>query len=62
MSGFGALLAAVGDESGFPGVINTSLNTRGQPMVLTPGQAVELMAGTPDIDVLAMPPYLVRRC
>jgi carbamoyltransferase len=60
--GFGALLAAVGDESGFPGVINTSLNTRGQPMVLTPGQAVELMAGTPDIDVLAMPPYLVRRC
>lgn len=59
---FGALLAAVGDESGFPGVINTSLNTRGQPMVLTPGQAVELMVGTPEIDVLAMPPYFVRRC
>ena len=59
--GFGALLAAVGDESGFAGVINTSLNTRGQPMVLIPGQAVELMASTPEIDVLAMPPYFVRR-
>jgi hypothetical protein len=31
-------------------------------MVLTPGQAVELIAGTPEIDMLAMPPYLVRRC
>lgn len=58
---FGALLAAVGDESGLPGVINTSLNTRGQPMVLTPGQALELMVGTSEIDMLAMPPYLVRR-
>jgi carbamoyltransferase len=58
---FGALLAAVGDESGLPGVINTSLNTRGQPMVLTPGQALELMVGTSEIEMLAMPPYLVRR-
>ncbi|HEX6405039.1 MAG TPA: carbamoyltransferase C-terminal domain-containing protein [Pseudonocardiaceae bacterium] len=60
--GFGALLAAIGDEAGVLGVVNTSLNTRGQPMVLTPGQAVELMVGTPEIDVLAMPPYFVRRC
>lgn len=59
--GFGALLAAVGDESGLPAVINTSLNTRGQPMVLTPDQAVELMIQIPEIDMLAMPPYVVRR-
>ena len=59
--GFGALLAAVGDESGLPAVINTSLNTRGQPMVLTPDQAVELLIEIPEIDVLAMPPYVVRR-
>lgn len=60
-AGFGALLSAVGEESGLPGVINTSLNVKGQPMMLTPDQAVELMAKCPDIDILVMPPYVVRR-
>ena len=60
-TGFGALLSAVGEESGLPGVINTSLNIKGQPMVLTPDQAVALMAQSPDIDILVMPPYVVRR-
>lgn len=60
-TGFGALLAAVGERSGLPAVINTSLNTRGLPMVLTPDEAVEVMAQTPQIDLLAMPPYLLRR-
>jgi carbamoyltransferase len=60
-TGFGALLDAVGADSGLPAVINTSLNLRGQPMVLTPRDAVELFDQARDIDVLAMPPYLVAR-
>ena len=44
-----------------PALINTSLNLRGQPMVLTPEHAVELFAEAPDVDVLVMPPYLARR-
>lgn len=60
-SGFGALIAAVGEESGLPAVINTSLNIKGQPMVLTPRQGVELMAESPDVDLMVMPPYVVRR-
>jgi carbamoyltransferase len=60
-NGFGALLAAVGNESGLPAVVNTSLNTRGKPMVLTPDQAVDLMLAEPEIDLLVMPPYVARR-
>ncbi|HZE03177.1 MAG TPA: carbamoyltransferase C-terminal domain-containing protein, partial [Pseudonocardiaceae bacterium] len=60
-TGFGALLSAVAGESGLPGLVNTSLNVRGEPMVLTPDQAVDLMAESEDIDILAMPPYVVRR-
>lgn len=59
--GFGALLKAVGEESGIPGVINTSLNTRGNPMVLNPEQAIEMMAEISEIDLLVLPPYIVRR-
>jgi carbamoyltransferase len=59
--GFGALLAAVGEESGLPAVINTSLNTKGLPMVLSPESALDLMADCADIDLLALGPYLVHR-
>jgi carbamoyltransferase len=31
-------------------------------MMLTPDQAVGLMAQSPDIDILVMPPYVVGRC
>lgn len=58
---FGRLLAETGRVSGLPGLINTSLNARGLPMVLTPDEAVELMVQESDLDVLALPPYLVRR-
>jgi carbamoyltransferase len=58
---FGGLLAAVAAESGVPAVINTSMNLRGQPMVLTPRHALELFDEAQHIDVLAMPPYLIRR-
>ncbi|MBB5159524.1 carbamoyltransferase [Saccharopolyspora phatthalungensis] len=60
-AGFGALLTAFGEESGIPAVINTSLNTRGEPMALRPDQAIELMTGCEDIDMLVMPPYVVQR-
>jgi len=60
-NGFGALLKAVGEESGLPGVINTSLNTRGNPMVLIAEQAIDLMNEVSEVDVLVMPPYVVRR-
>ncbi|MGD3107187.1 carbamoyltransferase C-terminal domain-containing protein [Streptomyces sp. YGL11-2] len=59
--GFGALLGAVGEETGLPAVINTSLNTKGEPMALGPDQALGLMAGCADVDLLVMPPYVVRR-
>jgi carbamoyltransferase len=58
---FAALISAVADQTGMPAVINTSLNLRGQPMVLTPGQALELFTEAPGVGVLAMPPYLLRR-
>lgn len=61
LQGFSALLEAVGEETGLPAVINTSLNTRGNPMVLTADQAIELMDEASEIDMLVMPPYLVRR-
>ncbi|MFI1184486.1 carbamoyltransferase C-terminal domain-containing protein [Streptomyces sp. NPDC020799] len=59
--GFGALLTAVGEKSGLEAVINTSLNVRGQPMVLGPGQAADLMVECPDVDLLVLGPYLVHR-
>jgi carbamoyltransferase len=61
LQGFSALLEAVGDESGLPAVINTSLNTRGNPMVLTADHAVDLMEEASDINMLVMSPYVVRR-
>lgn len=60
-SGFGALLTAVGESSGLPGLINTSLNTKGEPMVLHPDQAIKLMTESPDVDLLVMPPYVVHK-
>lgn len=58
---FGALLAAVGESAGLPALINTSLNVKGEPMVLGPDRAVELLTRSPDVDLLVMPPYLVSR-
>lgn len=40
------LLLRFGELTGVPVLLNTSLNVRGQPLVETPAQAVELMLGT----------------
>jgi carbamoyltransferase len=60
-TGFGNLLSAVAGETGIPAAINTSLNLRGQPMALSPGQAIDLFGEAPDVDMLVLPPYVLRR-
>lgn len=46
---------------GVGAVVNTSLNTGGRPMVLTPAEAIKLWRDSPQIDRLVMPPYVVSR-
>ncbi|WP_159039710.1 carbamoyltransferase C-terminal domain-containing protein [Streptomyces sp. TP-A0356] len=59
---FGLLLDEFGATTGAaPALINTSLNTRGEPMVLYADQAVALMKECPEVDLLVTPEYLVRR-
>lgn len=59
---FAALLGALGEGSAGAGaVVNTSLNTGGRPMVLTPADAVALWRETPEIELLVMPPYAAAR-
>jgi carbamoyltransferase len=54
------MLATFEDRTGLPVVVNTSLNTRGRPMVDTPQEALELFGSTP-VDLLAIGPFVVRR-
>ncbi|MFE9098027.1 carbamoyltransferase C-terminal domain-containing protein [Streptomyces sp. NPDC007264] len=59
---FGRLLSEFAATTGAaPALINTSLNTRGEPMVLHADQAVALMAECPEVDLLVTPECLVRR-
>jgi carbamoyltransferase len=57
----GRLLAALGEETGVEAAINTSLNTRGEPMVLTAEQAVAMLDEIEEIDLLIAPPHIVAR-
>jgi carbamoyltransferase len=59
-TGLGALLAQVRHEYGIPGLLNTSLNTRGEPMVSVPEEAIDLALASPEVDLLVMPPYALR--
>ena len=56
----GRMLAAFGELTGTPVVVNTSLNTAGRPMVDSPRDALELFGSAP-VDALAIGPFLVRR-
>ncbi|MCC5478884.1 carbamoyltransferase C-terminal domain-containing protein [Streptomyces barringtoniae] len=40
------LLHLVGERTGFPVMVNTSLNRRGEPMIETPGQALDMLLAT----------------
>jgi carbamoyltransferase len=54
------LVKAFGRRSGIPILINTSFNIRGEPIVMTTGDAYRCMMGT-GIDALVMDKFLVRR-
>jgi carbamoyltransferase len=53
------VLTAYERLSGIPSIVNTSFNEHEAPIVCTPAQAVEALRRDA-IDLLAMPPYLVR--
>lgn len=57
---FHALLSAFRERSGIGILLNTSLNRRGQPIVETPREAVELFRDT-GLHGLAIGPYLVLK-
>lgn len=54
------LLEAVGELTGVPVLLNTSLNLRGMPIVETPGDAIDLFVQTP-IDLLVLGDRVVRK-
>jgi carbamoyltransferase len=54
------LIHHFGERTGVPVVLNTSFNVKGQPIVNTPGQAVETFLNT-DIDALVCGNYLVLK-
>ncbi|HEY8609268.1 MAG TPA: carbamoyltransferase C-terminal domain-containing protein [Noviherbaspirillum sp.] len=54
------LLRAFHRRTGVPVLINTSFNTRGEPVVCNPRDAVESFCSTP-LDVLAIGPFIVEK-
>jgi carbamoyltransferase len=54
------LLRAFRRETGVPVLVNTSFNTRGEPMVCTPRDALESFWSTP-LDALVIGPFLVEK-
>jgi carbamoyltransferase len=54
------VLEAFERRTGVPVLVNTSLNTRGRPMVDSPEDALECFGSSP-IDVLAMGPFIMSR-
>ncbi len=53
-----ALIAAFGERTGVPVVLNTSFNVRGEPMVLTPDDAIRCWATT-GLDRLVLGPCVL---
>jgi carbamoyltransferase len=54
------LLAAFERRTGVPILVNTSFNTRGEPMVCSPRDAVESFWTSP-LDALVIGPFLLRK-
>jgi carbamoyltransferase len=54
------LLGLVGELTGVPVLLNTSLNLRGEPIVETPADAINLFVQRP-VDVLVLGEHLVRK-
>ena len=54
------LLKAFGERTGVPVLVNTSFNTRGEPIVLTPRDALESFWTSP-LDALVIGPFLLEK-
>lgn len=57
---YAALLAAVGEHTGHPVVLNTSFNGRDEPIVGSPTDAIEAFRAMP-LDALVIGPYVAAR-
>jgi len=57
---FHALLKAFGERTGVPGLVNTSFNVRGEPIVGTPRNAIEAFCSTP-LDALVIGSFIVEK-
>ena len=57
---FYKLIAAFGDITGVPVLLNTSFNVRGQPIVETPDEAVSTFKST-EIDVLVLGDHVIAK-
>jgi len=55
------VLGAFAELTGFPILVNTSLNGRSEPIVETPWQAVAFFRTQPDVDLLLLDDLLVER-
>jgi len=56
-----SVLKAFGRITGFPVLVNTSLNGPGEPLVETPTDALSFFLAHPDVDLLMMDDRLIRR-
>jgi carbamoyltransferase len=54
------LIRAFGRRTGVPVVVNTSFNSRGEPVVCTPRDALESFWSTP-LDALVIGPFLIEK-
>jgi len=54
------LIAELGKHTGNPVVLNTSLNRRGEPMVCTPSDALNMFYGS-DLQYLIMEDILIQK-
>ena len=54
------LLTAFGERTGVPVLVNTSFNTRGEPIVCTPRDAIESFCSTP-LDALVIGSFLLTK-
>ena len=54
------VIKAFGERTGVPIVVNTSFNTRGEPIVCTPRDAVECFYTSP-LDALAIGSFLLQK-
>jgi carbamoyltransferase len=54
------LIRAFGRRTGIPVLVNTSFNTRGEPVVCTPRDAIEAYSSSP-LDALVIGPFLLTK-